>query len=214
MPSLYDRLAPLYDVVYGLGLQPGRRRAMAAMAVRAGERVLEVGIGTGLGALTYPAGVSVVGIDLSAAMLRRAAHRFRRPPQAHVALARMDAGALALPDDTFDAVYAPYMVNVVPDPVAVGRELRRVCRPGGRVVLLNHFAGAGAASPVVDRLAGRIAARLGDVDWDFDLGSFLAGCGLGALSVERVNFAGVSTLVVCRVPSRTLHPPCPSKEVS
>jgi hypothetical protein len=81
-------------------------------------------------------------------------------------------------------------------------------------VLLNHFAGAGAASPVVDRLAGRIAARLGDVDWDIDLGTFLAGSGLAALSVERVNFAGVSTLVVCRVPSRTLHPPCPSKEVS
>lgn len=203
--SVYDRLAPLYDVVYGLGLEPGRRQAMRRLAPRPGERLLEVGIGTGASTCAYPRGVHVVGVDLSWPMLSRAARRLRDAPGPTVSLARMDAAALAFPSHAFDAVYAPYLVNVVPDPVAVGRELRRVCRPGGRLVLLNHFAGlghgAGVAVRVADRVAGQIAARLGGVDWQVDLGAFLHATGLVAASIERVNFAGVTSLVVCRVPA-------------
>jgi phosphatidylethanolamine/phosphatidyl-N-methylethanolamine N-methyltransferase len=210
--SIYDHLAPLYDFVYGAGLQPGRRRAMAWLAPRQGERILEVGIGTGLGARAYPDETSVLGVDLSAPMLRRASRRLRRHHVAHVSLARMDAAALALPDGAFDAVYAPYIVNVVPDPVRVGRELRRVCRAGGRIVLLNHFSGAHAGTRLVDRLAGRIASGLGDVDWQVDLQAFLCETGLVASVVERVNVAGVSSLVVCRAPSSAAHTHSPSLE--
>lgn len=212
-PSVYDRIAPLYDLLYGIGLQPGRRRAMAQLAPKPGERVLEIGIGTGLGALAYPRDVSVVGVDLSPAMLRRASMRFHKHGITHVALARMDAQALALPDASFDAVYAPYVVNVVPDPVRVGRELRRVCRPGGRIVLLNHFAGAHAGIRVVDRVAERLAARLGDVDWHVDLRRFLHATGLDASVQERVNFAGVSSVVVCRIPRPARQPQSPFREV-
>ena len=200
--SVYDRIAPLYDLVYGAGLAPGRRRAMALLSLRPGERVLEVGIGTGAGSTEYPAGVSVIGVDLSWPMLRRAARRLREEPAgATLHLARMDGAELALPTGAFDAVYAPYMINVVPDPVKVGLELRRVCRPGGRIVLLNHFAGRHAGAHVAARVAGRIAARLGDVDWHVDLDTFLQRTGLQAACLERVNFAGVTSLVLCHVPS-------------
>lgn len=199
--GIYDRLAPLYDFVYGAGLEPGRRRAMTCLGPRPGERVLEAGIGTGLAARTYPSGVRVTGIDVSWPMLRRAAQRLRPRQRDGLALACMDAGALAFPAGTFDAVYAPYLVNVVPDPILVGLELRRVCRPGGRIVLLNHFAGLAVDSPLIDRVAGHVAGRLGHVDWQVDLGAFLRGTGLTPLLVERVNLAGVTTLVVCRVPT-------------
>lgn len=211
--SVYDRIAPLYDLLYGVGLQPGRRRAMAHLALRPGERVLEIGVGTGLGALAYPRDVSVVGVDLSSPMLRRASLRLQEHDVTHVSLARMDARTLALPDAAFDAVYAPYVINVVPDPVRVGHELRRVCRPGGRIVLLNHFAGAHAEIRLVDRVAGRLAARLGDVDWHVDLRRFLRDSGLTASVQERVNFAGVSSLVVCRIPRPATQSLSSSREV-
>lgn len=211
--AVYDRLAPLYDLVYGVGLQPGRRRAMGHLAPRPGERLLEVGIGTGLGVRGYPPGVSVLGIDLSEPMLRRASVRLQRQRGTQVSLARMDAGALALPDQAFDAVYAPYLVNVVPDPVRVGRELRRVCRPGGRIVLLNHFAGRHVRGRWVDRVAGRMAARLGDVEWDVDLERCLGETDLRASVLECVNVGGVSSVVVCVLPPAIAPSPAVCREV-
>jgi phosphatidylethanolamine/phosphatidyl-N-methylethanolamine N-methyltransferase len=195
---LYERLAPVYDLVYGLGLHHGRRLAMARLSPSPGQRICEVGVGTGLSAMGYPAGCRIVGLDLSAAMLGRAKRRFARRGMTHVRLCRMDAGRLAFGDGHFDAVYAAYVINVVPDPVAVTRELMRVVRPGGRVVLLNHFAN-GPGRAVADRWLGRVATRLGGAHWDMDLEAFLRETGLAPLSIEPVN-AGVSTLLVCQRP--------------
>lgn len=195
--TVYRRLAPLYDIVYGVGLQHGRRRAMQRLAPRDGERILEVGVGTGLSALAYPAGCQVVGIDLSTAMLARARARLVRRCVRHVALCRMDAEALAFADQQFDAVYAAYVINIVPDPVRGIREMLRVCRPGGRLVLLNHFEPAGGQAPVVSRLVGGFAARTSGVNWSLELDAFLSEAGLSPASVEDVNL-GVSSVVVCR----------------
>src|SRR5262249_46825467 len=137
--TVYQRLAPIYDLIYGAMLQPGRRRAMARLAPRAGESILEIGVGTGFGLMADPAGCRVVAIDLSAPMIERAAARVKRRTIAHLSLCRMDAARLAFPDAHFDAVYAPYVINVVSEPVQAAREMLRVCRPGGRLVLLNHF---------------------------------------------------------------------------
>src|SRR5215467_15438851 len=125
--------------MYGVALEHGRRQAMSRLAPESGESVLEVGVGTGLSALRYPAACRVTAIDISEAMLERAKQRLERRRIEHVSLCRMDVARLAFPDETFDAVYAPYVLNVVPDPVEAAREMLRVCRPCGRVVLLNHF---------------------------------------------------------------------------
>jgi phosphatidylethanolamine/phosphatidyl-N-methylethanolamine N-methyltransferase len=198
--AFYQRFAPVYDMFYGITLQPGRRRALARLAPRPGESILEVGAGTGFGLSQYPRGCRVAAVDLSARMIARASARLRRHRLGHISLCRMDAARLAFPDDHFDAVYAPYVVNVVADPIRVGGEMLRVCRPGGRLVLLNHFAGVDGANAAVNSTVGRLARTMTGVDWDLDLATFVREAGLTLHSVEPVNFAGVSAVVVCRKP--------------
>src|SRR5262249_37873903 len=151
-------------------LQPGRRRAMAALDPRPGESVLEVGVGTGVGLTHYPRGCRVTAIDLSAPMMAHAASRRREHGLTSVSLCPMNAQQLAFADGVFDAVYAPYVINVVPDPVAAAREMLRVCRRGGRLVFLNHFAGTTIqTSGLFTRVVGEVATRLTGVDWHLDL---------------------------------------------
>lgn len=197
--ALYTRLAPLYDVVYGALLQPGRRRALTRLAAGAGERVLEVGVGTGLTIHRYPADCRVTAIDVSGPMLSRAAARKAQHALGHVQLVRMDAMKLAFADASFDAVYVPYLLNVVPDPFRAVREIARVCRPGGRVVLLNHFDRTHEAD-VVDRAIGRLAGVISGVNWKLPLEPVLAAARLEALSIEPVNVPKVSAVVVCARP--------------
>jgi len=196
--SVYARLAPFYDIIYGATLEHGRRRAMRQLAPQPGDSILEVGVGTGLSALLYPRECRVAAIDLSAPMLARARTRLERHRAAHVRLCRMDAGRLAFRDGQFDAVYAPYVLNVVPDPIHVAREMRRVCRPNGRIVLLNHFDFVSASR--VDRLVGQVARFVSGVDWHLDLHAFLREVDLVAVSTEAVNVPPVSSVVVCRTP--------------
>lgn len=194
--AIYQRLAPVYDLIYGVTLAPGRRHALTRLAPSHGESILEIGVGTGLSAVEYPPDCRVVAIDLSAAMLERARVRLARRAVQHVTLCRMDAARLAFRDAQFDAIYAPYVMNVVADPVKVAQEMLRVCRPAGRIVLLNHFDRANGAKHPLDRVLGQLLSRIG-VNWHIDLASFLQDAGLIARSVERVNVPRVSSVVVC-----------------
>jgi phosphatidylethanolamine/phosphatidyl-N-methylethanolamine N-methyltransferase len=193
---IYESLTPLYDAVCGASLNAGRRRAMALLAPQPGERILEVGVGTGYGVNDYPRGCEVVAIDLSRAMLDRAARRVDAGHRRMIAFAQMDAGRLALPDYAFDAVYVPYTINVVPDPIAVGRELLRVCVPAGRVVFLNHFDGVPETSNLVNGLVGKVASAL-DVNWHLHVETFAAALNLRVAAIESVNVPRLSSVVLC-----------------
>jgi phosphatidylethanolamine/phosphatidyl-N-methylethanolamine N-methyltransferase len=193
---VYGRLTPLYDVVFGAVLQDGRRRAMEHLNPAAGERVLEVGVGTGVDLCEYPATCKVTAIDLSKAMIDRARERASKEG-ARVSFAQMDATRLAFSDGSFDAVYAPHVVNVVPDPVAIGCEMARVCRVDGRIVLLNHFDGVPETTNLTNEIAGKIAT-LFSVNWQVRLDDFLRNSGLEAVSVESVNHPRLSSIVVCK----------------
>ncbi len=193
---VYDRLAGVYDVVYGPVLQPGRQRALERMALGPGQRVLEVGVGTGLNVTLYPRDCSVVGIDLSAPMLEKARRRCARRSASHVRLLRMDATALTFRDGSFDVVYAPYLVSVVPDPVKVAGEMRRVCRRGGRIVILNHFR---SQRRVLSRIEKAVSPLTKFIGWkaDLDLQAFLVQSGLVPQSIEMVNIPRIWSLVTC-----------------
>ena len=109
------------------------------MGIKPHDQILEVGVGTGISLPLYPQRCSVTAIDLSEGMLERARTRVAQYHLRQVRLIQMDATELKFPDNSFDIVYAPYFINCVPDPIAVTREMRRVCRPDGRLVFLNHF---------------------------------------------------------------------------
>src|SRR5262249_1791988 len=198
MVAIYTHLAPLYDLIYGALLYHGRRSAIDRLAPQPGESILEVGVGTGLSAVHYPDGCRVTAIDLSEAMLERAQARLLRRSCRHVRLCRMDASRLAFRDGQFDAVYAPYVLNVVSDPEAVVREMLRVCRRSGRLVLLNHFDDGERRPELWNRFAGRLAAWISGVDWHLNLEPLLAATDLTAISIDSVNLPPVSSVVVCR----------------
>jgi phosphatidylethanolamine/phosphatidyl-N-methylethanolamine N-methyltransferase len=201
---VYGRLAPLYDAVCGTLLQDGRRRAMQHLQPAPGESVLEVGVGSGVDLREYPPSCRVTAIDLSMAMIERARARAAAADQIKVSFAQMDATRLAFADASFDAVYAPHVVTVVPDPLAIGREMVRVCRPGGRVVLLNHFDGIPETTNLTNELVGKVA-NLFSVNWGLRLDEFLKQSGLEAIAVESVNQPRLSSIVLCRV-ARSIAP--------
>lgn len=194
--GVYDRLASIYDVLFGPILHPGRLAALERMGIAPGDRILEVGVGTGINAPLYPRSCQVTGIDLFLPMLEKARKRVKRAGIQHVRLQQMDAGKLAFADGVFDIVYAPYLVNVVPDPLAVAAEMRRVCRPGGKIVILNHFLATGALMSRVDRLVAPLTVHLG-FKADLDLDAFLAQTGLKPVAIEKVSVPRLWTLVTC-----------------
>jgi len=136
----YRRWAPVYDQTFGFIAAQGRKRVVQAINSMSGGRVLEVGVGTGLSLPDYASPLELVGIDLSPDMLEKARERVAEEGLDHVTgLHEMDAGNLAFADGTFDVVVAMFVMTVVPDPEQVMRELSRVTRPGGTVMLVNHF---------------------------------------------------------------------------
>jgi len=141
--AAYDRWAPIYDVIFNLPFHPGRLAAAQAAGAAAGPNgeILVVGVGTGLELALLPPTTRVTGIDLSRGMLDVARERVQRKRMRHVqALREMDAGALDFSDVSFDVALAPFVMSVVPDPARVLEEMWRVVRPGGELVLINHFA--------------------------------------------------------------------------
>jgi phosphatidylethanolamine/phosphatidyl-N-methylethanolamine N-methyltransferase len=157
----YRRWAPIYDRTFGAVTRRGRARAVRYINTRPG-RVLEVGVGTGLSLRHYRAGVEVTGVDVSAEMLEKARRKVEEEGLAQVeALRRMDARSLDFPAGSFDTVVAMYLVSVVPEPERVVAEMARVCRPGGEVLILNHFARDHGVLSRVERAFAPFANLLG-----------------------------------------------------
>jgi phosphatidylethanolamine/phosphatidyl-N-methylethanolamine N-methyltransferase len=193
---VYEKLANVYDLIFGPTLHPGRLVARDRMDIQAGDRILEVGVGTGINTSLYPRNCHITGIDLSTSMLEKARDRVKREGLRNVRLLEMDAANLTFADDSFDIVYAPYLVSVVPDPVRVVQEMRRVCRPGGRIIVLNHFR---SANPILSRFERALSPFTVHIGFksDLDLPGFLAQADLQPVSIEKVNVPKIWSLVTC-----------------
>jgi phosphatidylethanolamine/phosphatidyl-N-methylethanolamine N-methyltransferase len=194
--GVYEKLANVYDLTFGPTLHPGRVQALQRMHIGPGDRILEVGVGTGINAPLYPKDVQVVGIDLSAPMLEKARERIARKGVKNMRVLEMDATDLKFPDNAFDIVYAPYVISVVPDPVAVAHEMVRVCKPGGRIIILNHFRSSNGVLARIERLISPFTVHIGFTA-DLDLPAFLAQADLEPLSIEKVNVPRIWSLVTC-----------------
>ncbi len=193
---VYEKLSKVYDLFFGPALHPGRVVALEQMRIRRGDRVLEVGVGTGINTSLYPRNCHVTGIDLSGPMLEKAHERIERERLRNVRLLEMDAANLIFPDESFDIVYAPYLISVVPDPVRVACEMRRVCKRGGKIVILNHFR---SDNPIVSRLERAISPLTVHIGFksDLDLPGFLAQAELRPSSIQKVNVPKMWSLVTC-----------------
>jgi len=157
----YARWAPVYDKTFGSATNAGRKHAVGYINGRSGH-VLEVGVGTGLSLPHYNPGLSVTGIDFSDEMLGKARKRVRKGKLGHVReLRHMDARSLDFPDNHFDIVVAMHILSVVPEPERVMAEITRVCKPGGEVVITNHFARDTGALSVLSKIFSPFANTIG-----------------------------------------------------
>ncbi len=197
--GVYEKLAWVYDLTFGPSLHPGRIQAIQRMGIRPGDRILEVGVGTGINIGLYPQGCRVTGIDLSGNMLEKARERVAKKGISDVRLIEMDAADIKFADDSFDIVYAPYLISVVPDPVRVANEMYRVCRRGGKVIFLNHFRSPNVLLSRIERLISPFTVHIG-FKADLDLPGFLAQAGLSPVSIEKVNVPRIWSLVTCFKP--------------
>jgi phosphatidylethanolamine/phosphatidyl-N-methylethanolamine N-methyltransferase len=183
--AAYRRYARVYDMVFGAVLQPGRKAVLDALKLKSGDRVLEVGVGTGISLPLYPRDVRITGIDISREMLERARARVARAKLTNVeALLEMDAEAMSFPDASFDKVVAMYVVSVVPRPAKLLEELHRICRPDGEIFLVNHFQSENRVMGAVERVLGSVSAQIG-FDPQVDLRSLVPTAQNG--DVSRVN---------------------------
>lgn len=181
--AAYRRYANVYDAVFGPVLQPGRKAVIDALGCKPGERVLEVGVGTGLSLPMYPDSVRITGIDLSSEMLERARARVARRRLGNVeGLLEMDAEKMDFADASFDKVVAMYVVSVTDRPAQLLHELQRVCRPGGDIFIVNHVRSDNPLVGAVEKSLARFANQLG-FHPDFELKSLVN----GSYRVEHVS---------------------------
>jgi phosphatidylethanolamine/phosphatidyl-N-methylethanolamine N-methyltransferase len=183
--AAYRRYARIYDVIFGAVLQPGRRAVLDALELKPGDRVLEVGVGTGISLPLYPRTVRITGIDVSREMLEKARARVARARLDNVeALLEMDAEQMSFPDASFDKVVAMYVVSVVPRPEKLLEELHRVCRPDGEIFIVNHFQSENRVVGALERALGTVSAQIG-FDPQVDLRRLVPAAQNG--DVSRIN---------------------------
>lgn len=194
----YARWAKHYDAIVGPVTDKGRVLAVEAANARVARgdaRVLEVGVGSGLSLPAYDRRARVTGIDLSRDMLDLARARQRDEALGHVdALEEMDAAAMAFEDASFDTSVAMYVMSVAPQPAAVLNELARVTRPGGEVIVVNHFAANDGWLKWIEHRLERVAALLG---WHpaFPREAVLAHPALRLVEERRIGLLGIFTLM-------------------
>jgi phosphatidylethanolamine/phosphatidyl-N-methylethanolamine N-methyltransferase len=192
----YELWAPAYDFIFNWIFAPGRAAAIHHLDLTRQHSVLEVGIGTGLNLPLYPATCRLTGIDLSQEMLDKAVERVQTLTMPDVTLKVMDATSMDFGENEFDRAIATYTISAVPDPVAVLREMRRVVKPGGVIVILNHFRSERRLAGVLEDFVAPVCTRLG---WKSNLAMkpLLERVGLTPEIVTTVNMFNGWRLVKC-----------------
>ena len=193
----YRLFSGSYDLVFGPVFHPGRKDAVRIANDRPSQRILEVGVGTGLSLPYFRSDARVTGIDVSAEMLAKARRRVERRKLKQVdALLEMDAENMSFADNSFDAVLALYVASVVPNPTQFAAEMRRVCRPGGTIVVVNHFTSENPAMRFIEKRLAPLAGKIG-FHADFPLDTFLAASQLQVREVRPSNLFGYWRLLRC-----------------
>ena len=194
---VYSDLAHLYDSVFGRAFVDHEQQMIESLTFRPGQQVLEVGVGTGISLDSYPPYVHVVGIDPSAKMLEYAIQKIRGNGFGHIEVHPGDAQQLDFPDDSFDWVTSFHVMTVVPKPRRMMDEMVRVCKPGGRIVVVSHFASANPFLYFLGTIVNPVTKQLG---WTTRLRArdVLDGQNIKVERHEPVNWLSVHYAIVAR----------------
>jgi ubiquinone/menaquinone biosynthesis C-methylase UbiE len=192
----YTLLAPVYNLVSWV-FKRKRRRSLKLADLKAGERVLIVGAGTGLDLDFIRPGPVLTAIDLTPAMLERLRRRARRLAL-EVDTRVMDAAALEFPDASFDVAFLHLIVTLVPDPNRCMCEVARVLRPGGRAVIFDKFCPDEGPPPLAVRIVAPVASALFGTRMTLRLGPILEGTGLEVVHEEPAGLYGLLKIVLVR----------------
>lgn len=193
--AAYRRWARVYDALFGVVSAAGRRRAAEMVNRLPGGRVLEAGVGTGLALPYYAPSKRITGIDLSAEMLVRARRRVAEQRLTNVeALLEMDAQNTSFGAGSFDIAVGMFVASVVPDARELLAELRRVVRPGGHLLFVNHFVAGGGPRLWIERAMAPASRALG---WhpDFAMEALFTAEDLARVQADPVPPFGLFTLV-------------------
>lgn len=192
----YAILSPVYDFLFDKIFYPGRVAAVDLLEIKSGDRVLEVGVGTGLNLPLYPRDCDVTGVDISVEMLRKAEERICTYGVTNAKLMVMDASKLEFPDNSFDRVIATYVISAVPDPVNTLLEMRRVCKPSGHLVILNHFKSDNPIIGMFEKILAPVCTKIG-FNTELKLMPLLERVALAPEQLHRVNLMNGWRLVRC-----------------
>ena len=196
--SAYSRWARVYDWIFGLLFGNARRRAFECMELKPDNYAIEVGVGTGLSLTLLPEGCHLVGVDLSRPMLERALMRWRADSvDRTAALVEGDGTCLPFADSTFDAALAAFVVSAAPDAVALLKDMQRVCRPGARMVVVNHFSPNKPRSAKLWSGLSGITSRLLGFHVEFPLESLFEKAGIEIDRIEPATLFGGWRVVTC-----------------
>jgi phosphatidylethanolamine/phosphatidyl-N-methylethanolamine N-methyltransferase len=207
----YRFYAPVYNYIFGRIVDEGRRAAVASLRQQAGDRILEIGVGTGLSLPLYQPHVEVTGVDVSTEMLQIARRRFFNAEHPQVkALLEMDAQELDFPDDYFHGTVAMYVASVVPNPQKMMQEIFRVSQPGAPVLVVNHFASEKGLARSMESKLAPFSKRLGFRP-DFSLDHFVELIGFEPAAVKAVNIGGYWKLLEFRTPQNINSATTPQK---
>jgi phosphatidylethanolamine/phosphatidyl-N-methylethanolamine N-methyltransferase len=192
--NAYKRYASSYDRLFGRILDPGRRLVVEKMNCLPGEKVLEVGVGTGLSLPYYPDQISVVGIDISPHMLARANQRIFSDGLRNCSLSLMDAQNMSFVDGLFDKVVAMYIASAVPNPQDMVSEMKRVCKPGGDFLIVNHFSNCNRLIRAVEVILSPLASVIG-FRLVFSMDEFILDSFLDVVEIIPANALGYWSLI-------------------
>ena len=195
--KLYNRFPTFYDLIYGLKVfNHGRELAPEYLDLFPEAQLLEVGVGTGLAIPLLPRNIEITAIDFSQKMLNQTRKRLHSLGIHNVQLFKMDAMHLEFPDNSFDRILAAYFISTVPDPVKVILEMKRVCRPGGYLVFLNHFECEVPVSGFIEKHLSSFFYRLG-LNTGLHLHKLMEQTGLEVESIEKIDALGHFKAVRC-----------------
>jgi phosphatidylethanolamine/phosphatidyl-N-methylethanolamine N-methyltransferase len=194
--KLYGEFAPLYDKIFGKIFYDRLEYVIEDLEIPAGAKVLEVGAGTGTSFPAYPTHCEITGVDLAPDMLARARRKIEENGWTHLKVMEMNALDLKFPDDTFDYVMAFHVVTVVPDPVRMIAEAKRVCKPGGKIVIVNHFTSdkrfLGSLTQALDPITRWLGWRT-----DLKLKPFIKATELNVEKRYKLNKTSLYTVLLC-----------------